>query len=125
VFNAKIVVGGRVTGIHWIADTRWVRVWIQTHTHERLWVRVWVEFCLTGMDSGTIYLCTTRSIAIPRYIRYGPYGPTVCPRGHTKVLLAGAPTIRVSNLIPISKFIIRVLSFGGVYGGCMIILVQA
>jgi hypothetical protein len=66
VFNAKIVVGGRVTGIHWIADTRWVWVWIQIHTHERLWVWVWVEFCLAGMDSRTIYLCTTRPIAIPR-----------------------------------------------------------
>ena len=39
MFNAKIVVGGRVTGIHWIADTRRVPVWIQIHTHERLWVR--------------------------------------------------------------------------------------
>jgi hypothetical protein len=65
VFNAKIVVGGRVTGIHWIADTRRVRVWIQIHTHECLWVQVWVEFCLAGMDSRTIYLCTTRPIAIP------------------------------------------------------------
>jgi hypothetical protein len=65
VFNAKIVVGGRVTGIHWIVDTRRVWVWIQIHTHERLWVRVWVEFCLVGMDSRTIYLCTTRLIAIP------------------------------------------------------------
>ena len=65
MFNAKIVVGGRVTGIHWIADTRRVRVWIQIHTHERLWVRVWVEFCLAGMDSRTIYPCTTRPIAIP------------------------------------------------------------
>jgi hypothetical protein len=49
-------VGGRVTGIHWIADI---------HTHEHLWVRVWVEFCLVGMDSRTIYPCTTRPIAIP------------------------------------------------------------
>jgi hypothetical protein len=65
VFNAKIVVGGRVTGIHWIADTRRVRVWIQIHTHKRLWVRIWVEFCLAGMDSRTIYPCTTRPIAIP------------------------------------------------------------
>ena len=67
MLNAKIVVGGRVTGIHWIADTRRVRVWIQIHTHERLWVRVWVEFCLAGMDSRTIYPCTTRPIAIPTY----------------------------------------------------------
>jgi hypothetical protein len=66
VFNVKIVVGGRVTGIHWIADTRRVRVWIQIHTHERLWVRVWVEFCLAGMDLRTIYPCTTRPIAIPK-----------------------------------------------------------
>jgi hypothetical protein len=58
MFNAKIVVGGRVTGIHWIADTQRVRVWIQIHTHERLWVWVWVEFCLVGMDSRTIYPCT-------------------------------------------------------------------
>jgi hypothetical protein len=65
VFNAKIVVGGRVTGIHWIADTWRVRVWIQIHTHKRLWVRVWVEFCLAGMDSRTLYPCTTRPIAIP------------------------------------------------------------
>jgi hypothetical protein len=65
VFNAKIVVGGRVTGIHWIADTRRVRVWIQIHTHERLWIRVWVEFWLAGMDSRTIYPCTTHPIAIP------------------------------------------------------------
>jgi hypothetical protein len=65
VFNAKIVVDGRVTSIHWIADTRRVRVWIQIHTHERLWVRVWIEFCLVGMDSRTIYPCTTRPIAIP------------------------------------------------------------
>jgi hypothetical protein len=64
LLNAKIVVGGRVTGIHWIADTRRVRVWIQTHTHKRLWVRVWVEFCLTSMDLRTIYPCTTRPIAI-------------------------------------------------------------
>ena len=32
MFNAKIVVGGRVTGIHWIADTQRVRIWIQIHT---------------------------------------------------------------------------------------------
>jgi hypothetical protein len=69
VFSAKIVVGGRVTGIHWIADTRRVRVWIQVHTHERLWVPVWVEFCLAGMDSRTIYSCTTRPIAIPSRVR--------------------------------------------------------
>jgi hypothetical protein len=65
VFNAKIVVGAWVTDIHWIADTRRVRVWIQIHTHERLWVWVWIEFCLVGMDSRTIYPCTTRPIAIP------------------------------------------------------------
>jgi hypothetical protein len=65
VFNAKIVVGGRVTGIHWIADTRRLRVWIQIHTHERLWVRIWVKFCLAGIDLRTIYPCTTRAIAIP------------------------------------------------------------
>jgi hypothetical protein len=40
MLNAKIVVGGRVTGIRWIADTRRVRVWVEIHTHERLWVRV-------------------------------------------------------------------------------------
>jgi hypothetical protein len=72
VFNAKIVVGWRVTGIHWIADIRRVWVWIQIHTHERLWVRVWVEFRLAGMDLRTIYPCTTRPIAIPRV---GPPGP--------------------------------------------------
>jgi hypothetical protein len=55
VLNAKIVVGGRV----------WV--WIKIHTHERLWVWVWVEFCLVGMDSRTIYLCTTHPIAIPTH----------------------------------------------------------
>jgi hypothetical protein len=63
MFNVKIVVGGRVMDIHWIVDTRRVRVWIQIYTHERLWV--WVEFCLVGMDSRTIYPCTTRPIAIP------------------------------------------------------------
>jgi hypothetical protein len=67
VFNAKIVVGGRVTGIHWIADTRRVRVWIHIHTHEHLWVRIWVQFCLAGMNSRTIYPCTTCPIAIPTY----------------------------------------------------------
>jgi hypothetical protein len=40
MLNAKIVVGGRATGI------RRVRVWVEIHTHERLWVRVWVEFCV-------------------------------------------------------------------------------
>jgi hypothetical protein len=65
VLNAKIVVGGRVTGIRPIADTRRVRIWIQIHTHERLWIRVWVKFCLVGMDSRTIYSCTTHPIAIP------------------------------------------------------------
>ena len=65
MFNAKIVVGEWVAGIHWIADTRRVRVWIQIHTHERLWVWVWIEFCLVGMDSRTIYPCTTRPIVIP------------------------------------------------------------
>jgi hypothetical protein len=40
MLNAKIVVGGRVTGIRRIADTRRVRVWVEIHTHERLWVRV-------------------------------------------------------------------------------------
>jgi hypothetical protein len=63
----SLVVGGRVTDIHWIADTRRVRLWIQIHTHERLWVRVWVKFCLAGMDSWTIYPCTTRPIAIPKH----------------------------------------------------------
>jgi hypothetical protein len=57
MLNAKIVVDGRVTGIHWI--------WIQIHTHERLWVRAWVVFCLAGMDSRTLYPCTTRPITIP------------------------------------------------------------
>jgi hypothetical protein len=70
VFNAKIVVGGRVTDIHWIADTRWVRVWIQIHIRERLWVRVWVEFCLAGIDSRTIYSCTTCPIAIPNHNQF-------------------------------------------------------
>jgi hypothetical protein len=65
VLNAKIIVGGRVTGIHWITDTWRVRVWIQIHTHECLWVRVWVEFCLAGIDLRTIYLCTICPIAIP------------------------------------------------------------
>jgi hypothetical protein len=65
MLNAKIVVGGWVTGIRRITDTRRVRVWVEIHTHERLWVRVWVEFCLAGMDSRTIYLCTTHPIAIP------------------------------------------------------------
>jgi hypothetical protein len=65
VFNTKIVVGGRVTCIHWIADTRRVRVRIQIHTHKHLWVRIWVEFYLVGMDSRTIYPYTTRPIAIP------------------------------------------------------------
>jgi hypothetical protein len=50
VFNAKFVVGGGVRGIHWIADTQRVRVWIHIRTHERLWVRVWVKFYLVGMD---------------------------------------------------------------------------
>jgi hypothetical protein len=72
VFNAKIVVGGRVTGIHWIPDTRRVRVWIQIHTHEHLWVWIWVEFCLAGMDSRTIYPCTTHAIAIPNCKRILP-----------------------------------------------------
>jgi hypothetical protein len=63
MLNAKIVVGGRVTGIRRITDTR--RVWVEIHTHERLWIRVLVEFCLTGMDSRTIYLRTTHRIAIP------------------------------------------------------------
>jgi hypothetical protein len=75
VFNAKIVVGGLVTGIHWIVDTRRVRVWIQIHTHERLWVRVWVEFCLVGMDSRTIYPCTTRPIAIPTCLPPAAFPP--------------------------------------------------
>jgi hypothetical protein len=59
-------VGGRVTGIHWIANTQRVRVWIQIHTHGRLWVQVWVKFYLVGMDSRTIYPCSTRPIAIPK-----------------------------------------------------------
>jgi hypothetical protein len=66
VLNAKIVVGGRVMGIRWIADTRRVRVWVEIHTHEHLWVRIWIEFCLAGMDSRTIYPRTTHPIAIPR-----------------------------------------------------------
>jgi hypothetical protein len=65
MLNAKIVVGGRVTGIRRIAYTGWVRVWVEIHTHEHLWVRVWVEFCLAGMDSRTIYVHTTHLIAIP------------------------------------------------------------
>jgi hypothetical protein len=56
-------VGGRVTDIHWIADTRQVRVWIQIRTHERKWV--WVGFYLVGMDMRTIYPRSTRPIAIP------------------------------------------------------------
>ena len=51
-------------GIHWIADTRRVRVWIQIHTHERLWVRIWIKFCLAGMDSRTIYGSKIRHRAI-------------------------------------------------------------
>jgi hypothetical protein len=70
MLNAKIVVGGRVTGISWIADTRRVRVWVEIHIHERLWVRVWVKFCLTGMDSRTIYPRTTHPIAIPSGVRH-------------------------------------------------------
>jgi hypothetical protein len=66
MFNANIVVGGRVTGIRRITDTRRVRVWVQIHIHERLWVRVCVEFCLAGMDSRTIYPRTTHPIAIPK-----------------------------------------------------------
>jgi hypothetical protein len=65
MLNAKIVVGGRVTGIRLIADTWQVRVWVEIHTHERLWVLVWVEFCLVGMDPRTIYPHTTHPIAIP------------------------------------------------------------
>ena len=45
-----ILVCGRVTDIHWIADTWRVRVWIQICTHERKWV--WVGFYLAGMDTG-------------------------------------------------------------------------
>jgi hypothetical protein len=67
MLNAKIVVGGRVTGIRQIVDTRRVRVWAEIHTHERLWVRVWVEFCLAGMDSRTIYPRTTHPIDIPSF----------------------------------------------------------
>jgi hypothetical protein len=51
MLNAKIVVGGRVTGIRCITDTRRVQVWVEIHTHRRLWVRIWVEFCFAGMDS--------------------------------------------------------------------------
>jgi hypothetical protein len=70
MLNAKILVGGRVMGIHQIADTWRVRVWVEIHTHERLWVRVWVMFCLAGMDSRTIYPCTTHLIAIPKCKAY-------------------------------------------------------
>jgi hypothetical protein len=69
MLNAKIVVGRRVTGIHRIADTRRVRVWVEIHSHECLWV--WVEFCLASMDSRTIYPRTTHPIAIPSL----PFGP--------------------------------------------------
>jgi hypothetical protein len=72
-------VGGRVTGIHWITDTRRVRVWIQIHTHGRLWVRVWVEFCLAGMDLRTIYPYTTRPINIPTPSIPSPLSPLPAP----------------------------------------------
>jgi hypothetical protein len=48
VFNAKIVVGRRVTGIHWVADTRRVQVSIPTNVYgygyglsfvSRVWIR--------------------------------------------------------------------------------------
>jgi hypothetical protein len=60
-----ILVCGRVTDIHWIADTWRVRVWIQICTHERKWV--WVGFYLVGMDTRTIYPRSTRPIAIPTH----------------------------------------------------------
>jgi hypothetical protein len=66
MLNAKIVVGGRITGIRRIADTRQVWVWVEIHTHERLWVRVCVEFCFACMDSQTIYPRTTHPIDIPK-----------------------------------------------------------
>ena len=65
MLNARIVVGGRVTSIRRITDTRRVQVWVEIHTHECLWVRVWVKFCLAGMDSRTIDPRTTHLIAIP------------------------------------------------------------
>jgi hypothetical protein len=61
---AEILVGGRVTDIRWITDIRRVRVRIQIRTHERKWV--WVWFYLVGMDTRTIYSCSTRPIAIPK-----------------------------------------------------------
>ena len=51
-----------------------------TRTHKRSWVWIWVEFCLAGMDSRTIYSCTTRTIAIPSHdglrinLLYGQHG---------------------------------------------------
>jgi hypothetical protein len=63
MLNDKIVVGGRVTGIHRIADT-W-RVRVDIHIYELLWVQVWIKFCLADMDSQTIYPYSTHPIAIP------------------------------------------------------------
>jgi hypothetical protein len=61
---AVTLVGGRVTDIRWIMDTRQIR------THERKWVWVWIEFYLAGMDTRTIYPCSTRPIAISTSNRY-------------------------------------------------------
>jgi hypothetical protein len=62
---AEILVGGRVTDIRWITDTRRVRVRIQIRTHERKWVWVWIWFYLVGIDTRTIYPRSTRPIVIP------------------------------------------------------------
>jgi hypothetical protein len=51
--------------IRWITDTQQVRLRIQIRTHEHKWVWVWVWFYLVGMDTRTIYLRSTRPIAIP------------------------------------------------------------
>jgi hypothetical protein len=46
VLNAKIVVGGRVTGILWVADTG---VDTDPYTHKHIWVRVWNKFCIASI----------------------------------------------------------------------------
>jgi hypothetical protein len=94
---AEILVGGRVTDIHWITDTRRVRVLIQISTHERKWVWVWVWFYLVGMDTQTIYPRSTRPIAIPTRALACLYNP---PRVHNHPLrtpphsLAASPQLQ-------------------------------
>jgi hypothetical protein len=48
---AVTLVGGRVTDIRWITDTRRVRVRIKIRTHEHKWVWVWIGFYLASMDT--------------------------------------------------------------------------